>query len=79
MNRIQKFLSKLNKKERVVADELIARILSSELYDLNVKKLRGFNSLYRVRKGDLRIIFSQSDRGVNILDVSRRNDSTYNL
>ena len=79
MNRIQKFLSKLNKKERVVADELIARILSSELYDLNVKKLRGFSSLYRVRKGDLRIIFSQSDRGVNILDVSRRNDSTYNL
>ena len=79
MNRIQKFLSKLNKKERVVADELIACILSSELYDLNVKKLRGFSSLYRVRKGDLRIIFSQSDRGVNILDVSRRNDSTYNL
>ena len=79
MNRIQKFLSKLNKKERVVADELIARILSSELYDLNVKKLRGFSSLHRVRKGDLRIIFSQSDQDVNILDVSHRNDSTYNL
>ena len=38
MNKLQKFLSKLNPEERIVANELIDKIISNNTVGLNVKK-----------------------------------------
>ncbi|HEY4495934.1 MAG TPA: hypothetical protein VJC04_01060 [Candidatus Paceibacterota bacterium] len=79
MNKIQKFLTKLTHKEQKVADELIGHILSQKLDGFNVKKLKGFENFFRVRKGDLRIIYLFENGVVKILDIGRRNDTTYNF
>lgn len=78
MNRIEKLLKKLSGKERVVIKSLILKIHSGNYKGLDIKKLKGDMNLFRIRKGDIRIIFS-TDESINILSISRRNDTTYNL
>ena len=59
-------------------EKTIERILSWELEGLDVKKLQGRSSEYRVRCGSYRIIFIRhSDGEVEILEVERRNENTY--
>ncbi|MFA6552543.1 MAG: type II toxin-antitoxin system RelE/ParE family toxin [Candidatus Paceibacterota bacterium] len=79
MNKIEKFLKILTPKERWVAEELLFKIKQGDIAELNIKKLKGYENLYRVRKGDLRVIFYSKDGDVNILDVCRKSDNTYNF
>ena len=80
MNKLQKFLSKLNPEERIVANELIDKIISNNSVGLNVKKLKGSDNLYRIRKGDLRLIYLKNENGIiSILDAGKKNDTTYNF
>jgi len=80
MNKLQKFLSKLNPEERIVANELIDKIISNNTVGLNVKKLKGSDNLYRIRKGDLRLIYLKNENGIiSILDAGKKNDTTYNF
>ena len=79
MNRIQKFLSRLDPKERSIAEMLLSKLIAMEFDGLDIKKLKGQDTLFRVRKGDLRIIYSIHNNKVNILDIGRRNDTTYNF
>ena len=78
MNKIEKLLSKLSNKERAVLRAILSRIHSRSYKNLNIKKLRGNLNLFRVRKGDIRIIF-RVEKDVRILSISRRNDNTYDL
>lgn len=79
MDKLKKSLLKLSDKERKVAETLIARIVSGKTQGLNVKKLKGFDSVFRVRKGKLRIIYTVDRNMVTILDATRRDDTTYNF
>lgn len=78
MHRIEKFLKKLSRKERAVVKSLLSEINSGNYGNLDLKKLKGEKNLLRVRKGDIRIIFSTGDN-IHIFSVSRKNDTTYNL
>ncbi len=78
MNRIEKFLNKLSKKERAEVKGLISKIYSGNYKNLDIKKLKGPLNLFRVRKGNIRVIFSAGD-DTRILSISKRNDTTYNL
>ncbi len=78
MHRIEKFLKKLSRKERAVVKSLLSEINSGNYGNLDLKKLKGEKNLLRVRKGDIRIIFSAGDN-IHIFSVSRKNDTTYNL
>lgn len=44
----------------------------------NIKKLTGSKSLYRVRIGTYRIIFSITKTGTDIIRITKRNDNSYN-
>lgn len=78
MQKINKFLNSLTKKERESLNILIARLSRNDLIGLNVKKLKGTENMYRVRKGDIRVIFSYTTHNtVKIEFVGRRNDTTY--
>jgi len=77
MTKIEKFLSKLIPKERAVTDHLIERIVRLDLEGLDVKKLTDMGGLYRVRKGDIRIIFYIIGKSGQIMDIDRRSDNTY--
>lgn len=77
MNKIDKFLSRLSFKERIIALEYIDAVKSRNFKDLNFKKLKGFEDLYRIRKSKLRIIFYMNKSEVRIIKIDNRNDHTY--
>jgi mRNA-degrading endonuclease RelE of RelBE toxin-antitoxin system len=78
MDKIQKALKKLTIAERKQVKIILQQLLGSNFRNLDIKKLKGRKDIYRVRKGQLRIIF-RIDRGKNIfiLSIERRNDKTY--
>jgi mRNA-degrading endonuclease RelE of RelBE toxin-antitoxin system len=76
-DRIDKNLNKLSDKERTKLIEIIKLINSGNLEGLDLKKLKGRKDIYRVRKGDMRVIFLKNDSKTYILAVERRTDTTY--
>lgn len=78
MDKISKFLNKLSKKEYITVKDILEKIKKGELADLDVKKLKGQDVVYRVRKGDLRIIYGINETGKTVVvGICRRNDNTY--
>jgi mRNA-degrading endonuclease RelE of RelBE toxin-antitoxin system len=77
MNKIDKFLNKLSKKERAIIEDCLKSIKNKNFEDLNFKKLSGFDVLYRVRRGSIRVVFYWEGQNVNIIKIDRKNDNTY--
>ena len=77
MNKLDKFLFKLDGKTRTVVKKFITLIISGDLLSLDIKKLKGEQNRYRVRVGRIRIIFDQTKDGNKIQNISYRDDNTY--
>lgn len=77
MDKVNKFLQRLDKKEFLETEKLIERIFAGDIANLHVKKLKGVDHLFRVRKGDIRVIFQRKEGIVRILEVERRGEQTY--
>ena len=77
MDRIAKFLKKLLPKEKDALKDIIAKVLAHDFSGLDVKKLKGEENKFRVRKGDTRIIFRKDGDNIFILSIERRGDTTY--
>ena len=77
-DKIEKALRNLSDKERQRLKIILAAIKDGRLDGLDVVKLKGYDDIYRVRKGDLRIIFRWTRVGIIILTIERRSDTTYN-
>ncbi len=56
---------------------LIEKLISLNWRGLDIKKLRGYQNIFRLRKGEIRIIFAKDKRYISILSIDRRNESTY--
>ena len=66
------------RKERKAIKETIVKIEKGKLKDLDVKKLKERTDIFRVRKGDIRIIYRKTDANkVSILAIERRSEKTY--
>ncbi len=77
MDKLSKFLKRLTKKERKHVGNVLTRILSGNATALDIKKLKGVADIYRVRAGNVRIIFRKEKSDIRVLDISRRDDNTY--
>lgn len=66
MDKTLKFLNLLSKKQRGAVLELLVKIKALKLSGLNVKPLKGYKDTFRVKKGNLRIIFSKHKDGNGI-------------
>lgn len=78
VDKVDKQLKKLSKRQKVYFAQLIQSILKGQLASLDVVKLKGRNDVFRVRKGSYRIIFQKSKNSeVKILAFERRSDKTY--
>jgi len=77
MGNIEKFLRRLPLSKRQKVKSALIKILSGEIRGLDIKKLRGYRSLFRVRIGDIRIVFFQDREGTTVLFIGRRGDSKY--
>ncbi|MDD5433653.1 MAG: type II toxin-antitoxin system RelE/ParE family toxin [Candidatus Pacebacteria bacterium] len=77
MDKIAKALLKLSQAERRKLKEILAKIEKSDFSGLDLKKLQARDDIYRVRKGDMRIIFHKTSKAVKILALERRTTTTY--
>lgn len=74
MDRIEKFLLKLNKQQRAIFLKIFQDILTLSLNSYDIKPLKGLKEIYRLRKGDIRIIFTKTNKQGVILDIAFRKD-----
>lgn len=77
VDRMMKVLKKLSKTERTEVDQVVELILMNQLGDLDVKKLKGTDNVYRVRKGNIRIIFRKVTPVNRLVAIERRSEKTY--
>ncbi|MEK7086645.1 MAG: type II toxin-antitoxin system RelE/ParE family toxin [Patescibacteria group bacterium] len=77
MPNLKKILSKFSKGERKIIEGLIETISSLNWNKLDVKKLKGHQDIFRVRKGDIRIIYRMDNKKIFILAIERRSEKTY--
>ncbi|MBU4142006.1 hypothetical protein KKE99_03985 [Patescibacteria group bacterium] len=79
MNKFVKALENLSVKEKGQIKNILLKIKNNSLSGLDLKKLKNYDDIFRVRKGKLRIIFKRQDDGrYFILAIERRSDKTYN-
>ncbi len=78
MNKIEKLLKKISKRDRDALYLVIEEIISgNDITHLRPIKLEGIN-LYRIRKGNFRIIFHKEGLVFVIDSIKIRDDTTYN-
>ncbi len=77
MDKIEKALNRLSKKERQKLKEILLQIDKGDFHSLDLKKLIGRKDIFRVRKGDIRIIFRRTDNFTTILTLEFRRSKTY--
>lgn len=76
-DKIQKSLDTLSEKEKEVVKDLLIKIKTGRLLGVDIKKLKGREDIYRVRKGKIRIIYRTSADGIYLLAIERRSETTY--
>lgn len=77
MNKIEKLFKKLSSKDREILLALIETLLrDDDISHLKPIKLAGME-LYRIRKGDFRIIFHKEKAKYIIDSIRIRNEKTY--
>jgi mRNA-degrading endonuclease RelE of RelBE toxin-antitoxin system len=80
MDKISKFIKSLTLKDRQQIIETMKKIRSGDISNLDIKKLHGFSSLFRIRIGKYRIICQlHRQYGFVVKEVKLRDDTTYNL
>ena len=77
MDKIDKALSKLVSKEKARIKNIIKALQSGRFDNLDIKKLKGLENVFRVRQGGLRIIYQTIDKEVIILKIDKRKEDTY--
>ncbi|MEK7629125.1 MAG: cytotoxic translational repressor of toxin-antitoxin stability system [Patescibacteria group bacterium] len=78
MDKISKALKKFTPKERIWVKFVLGNIQSNNFQGLDIKKLKGWDDIFRVRKGDIRIIYKlDSIKKIHILTIGRRKENTY--
>ncbi len=77
VDKIEEELKKLTEKEREVIKNILTKIQEESIKGLDVKKLKGRDDIFRVRKGNIRIIFRKDNEKILILSIERRSDKTY--
>ena len=76
-DKIKKLLAKLSQQERNLVKLLILRIIMDDTLGLDIKKLKGPNNLFRVRKNRIRIVYSKENDKVLIIKIDFQNEKTY--
>lgn len=78
MDKIEKFLNHLNKKEKLIIRQILADIKILNLNNHDTKPLRGLKGVFRLRKGRIRIEFMKETSRGHILSVMFRKDAYKN-
>jgi len=79
MDKITKAVNKFSSQEKKKLKMILNKIKLEKFDGFDIKKLKGHDDIFRVRKGKMRIIFRKKRNNVYILAIERRCDNTYNI
>jgi len=79
MPSLKKLLSRFNKEERGNIEFLIEEIISLNWQNLDIKKLKGHQDIFRARQGKIRIIFAKDKKEISVIAIERRRENTYSF
>ena len=79
MDKLEKALKRLTEKEREWAREILELLCPKNVRGLDIKKLKGRDDIFRVRKGNLQILYRVKDGKIFILAIERRSEKTYKI
>lgn len=79
MDKISKALDKLTPREKEHIKNIVKALQSGRFDNLDIKKLKGRPDIFRVRRGDLRVIYQTRNNLVFILQIGRRKEITYKI
>lgn len=80
VDRMQKVLNRMSDKEKTELLAIVEEIESGTDGGYDIKKLKGYKDIYRVRKGKFRILYRREENGnTKVVAIERRGDTTYNL
>ncbi len=77
MDKISKALKKFTDREKVLVKGILVKIKKGSLESLQVNKLKGYDDIFRVKKGRLRVIYRMNGEKINLLTIEKRSDNTY--
>jgi len=77
MDKIDKALNELIFKEKGRIKNIIKALQLGRFDNLDIKKLKGFQDVFRVRKGRLRIVYQLLGRKIIFLKIDKRKKNTY--
>lgn len=74
---IVKAFQKLSPKQQIVFKRLFLDIKNRTIGSYDVKQLKGHKNIFRIRKGEYRVIFLMDKYNIDILALEKRNEKTY--
>ncbi|MEK7115161.1 MAG: type II toxin-antitoxin system RelE/ParE family toxin [Patescibacteria group bacterium] len=77
MDKIDRALNKLIPKEREQIKNIIKSLQSGRFNNLDIRKLKGLENIFRVRKGGIRIIYQVINKEIFIIKIDKRKENTY--
>lgn len=76
--RIEKELQKLSQQERSWVEDVLKKLSADKTLGLDIKKLKGYSDIFRVRKGNIRIMYRKDTKeNIFLLAIERRREDTY--
>ena len=76
MDKIEKLLRKISKKQRENFLSIIEKLLNNNKKGLDIKKLKN-TDFYRLRAGRFRIIYHKENKEIIIDSIKLRDENTY--
>ena len=77
MDKLKKALRKQSLKNRLILRSIFEDILRGQLEGYDIVRLTGIKNIFRLRKGNFRIIFQKNKNGLEIIRITTRDDKTY--
>lgn len=77
MDKITKFLKRLTPKERDRITGVVMSIIAGKTTGFDCKKMKGHANIFRIRVGDIRIVYLELNEERHIILIERRNGNTY--
>ena len=77
MDAVEKAFRRLSQNEQKYIKGILLKLLRGDWKELDIKKLKSREDIFRVRKGNFRIIYRRKNGSIFILAIERRNEKTY--
>jgi mRNA-degrading endonuclease RelE of RelBE toxin-antitoxin system len=77
MDKIQKTLNKIGSKQAGRIIVVFTKIKSNNFDGLDIKKLKGFKYLFRVKAGEYRVVYQKTPEKIEVVGLYKRDDNTY--